>query len=31
MTNAADEIANNPGMAKLMLKDSVDDPRYVYK
>jgi hypothetical protein len=31
MTNAADEIDNNPGMAKFMLKDSVEDPRYEYK
>lgn len=31
MTNVVDEIDKNPGMAKLMLKDSVDDPRYEYK
>jgi hypothetical protein len=31
MTNAADEVDTNPGMAKMMLRDSVADSRYEYK
>ncbi len=31
MTNAAEEIDKNPGMAKFMLKDALNDPRHEYK
>lgn len=31
MTNAADQIEQDPGLVKMMLRESVDDPRYEFK